>query len=671
MILQDETAHIPFMDKAYRCIFKLCDSPHVIAEQLIGALNHAAKSQESTIKPSISFAKLIYTLGTCALLECIYVEEQFKQAKKHKSTSSSDNNNKQQVSTIEKELGLDPNTMHDHELEQFYQDKVEQIITPQGGPYHAFLPLIITLCTQSSSSSSLFACASITLCKYMCVSQSTCDAYLQLLFTLLQNSTGVIRSNLIVSIGDLACRHPNSVEPWITHVYSCLNDPHVHVRKDALMVLSHLALNDMVKLKGSNAVDMVMRANDDDASISHLCHAFFEEYARRSIAGGNNPVYNLIPEVLSRLSQSQQITNQQFQNSIKFMMAFVTKDKQVEKLVDKLCQRFSAISTVHDHADDDDDRADGNSGGYDVITVTQWRHVAYSLSLLPFNDKCVKKMIECDKHYRHAVADQQVFDTLVALATKNYAGVGKKSHEGLDKQVIHEWVDKITKRHDQLCDKVPQVDDDVDDQDGDGDHGGEDEEDGERVISSQTIAKPRKRVAQPKKKNTKKKTTATKKNTKKTSKKKKKKVDTSDEESASEQSNRDDDDDESQEEVQVAAASKSRKSITMSSDCDDSDDARSSSSAANKTCRSNRKDIQESEESHEEAPPPSRKKQPAKRTRGKPKKTAQESEEESQEEQAPTRRTRGKPSQSDGEDSPPPAQNTTVIKRRRLVKKNV
>lgn len=38
------------------------------------------------------------------------------------------------------------------------------------------------------------------------------------------------------------------MEPWTEHLYARLRDAHAGVRKHALMVLSHLILNDMLKV---------------------------------------------------------------------------------------------------------------------------------------------------------------------------------------------------------------------------------------------------------------------------------------------------------------------------------------------------------------------------------------------------------------------------------------
>ena len=92
--------------------------------------------------------------------------------------------------------------------------------------------------------------AVLTLCKFMCVSSAFCEAQLQLLFSVVKHeTTPAVRANVAVALGDLAVRHPNLVEPWTAHLYAQLHDGSLRVRKNVLMVLTHLILNDMVKVR--------------------------------------------------------------------------------------------------------------------------------------------------------------------------------------------------------------------------------------------------------------------------------------------------------------------------------------------------------------------------------------------------------------------------------------
>ena len=85
----------------------------------------------------------------------------------------------------------------------------------------------------------------------MCISAQTCDRHLALLFTKLKDHPlPSVRANLMVALGDLAFRFPNLIEPWTEHLYARLKDDHTQVRGQTLLVLTHLILNDMIKVSG-------------------------------------------------------------------------------------------------------------------------------------------------------------------------------------------------------------------------------------------------------------------------------------------------------------------------------------------------------------------------------------------------------------------------------------
>jgi len=66
---------------------------------------------------------------------------------------------------------------------------------------------------------------------------------------------------------------------------------------------------------------------------------FFNELALK----GKNPVYNLLPDIISRLSNDSSVTSDHFRAILKFLITFIQKDKQTESLVEKLCHRFNQM----------------------------------------------------------------------------------------------------------------------------------------------------------------------------------------------------------------------------------------------------------------------------------------------------------------------------------------
>ena len=78
----------------------------------------------------------------------------------------------------------------------------------------------------------------------------------------------------------------------------CLHNKDKEVVKYTLIVISHLVLNDMLKLKGE-IVDICMLLNLDDDDIKNHVRIFFNEINNK----GNNVIFNIIPKALARLNK--------------------------------------------------------------------------------------------------------------------------------------------------------------------------------------------------------------------------------------------------------------------------------------------------------------------------------------------------------------------------------
>ena len=183
--------------------------------------------------------------------------------------------------------------------------------------------------------------AAMALSKFMAISPTFCEDNLKLLFTvLLQASDAALRANAIVALGDLAFRFPNSIEPWTDKLYAPLGDTDLGVRRTALQVLSHLILNDMVKVKGKIS-DICVCLEDDDSRIKGLASLFFDELSKRH----SNPIYNLLPDIISSLSRAESVSPQCFQGIMQFLMS--PKFVQKENHIFQKTQRSSRICYKH------------------------------------------------------------------------------------------------------------------------------------------------------------------------------------------------------------------------------------------------------------------------------------------------------------------------------------
>jgi len=186
-----------------------------------------------------------------------------------------------------------------------------------------------------------------------------------------------IRGNAMVALGDLAFRFPNLIEPWTAHLYSLLRDPEERVRKNAVMVLTHLILNDMIKVKGQIS-EMAVRIEDPVARIADLTRLFFHELSNKG-----NAIYNILPDIISQLAaeETSGVTTEQFHSIMAYLFSFIRLDRQAESLVEKLCHRFRT-----------------------TLEAEQWRKFAFCLSLLTFSEKCLRTLKEQFPCYHDKVA---------------------------------------------------------------------------------------------------------------------------------------------------------------------------------------------------------------------------------------------------------------------------
>jgi len=271
----------------------------------------------------------------------------------------------------------------------------------------------------------------------MSVSSILCESYLPLLFTVLnQEQSPVIRTTIMIALGDLAFRFPNSLEPWTAHMYSKLTDSDINVRHNTLMVLTHLALNDMIKIKGQVS-HIVCCLTDSNEAIRDLAALFFIKLSERS----NNPVYNLLGDIIASLSrdresnieaeaninkdtvvvaalednitQTRTLNAAEFQTTMHFLLSFVKKDKQADGLLQRLLIRIGMAQSN-----------------------CQRRYLAFCISELQITDKGVKSMIENIKHIKDALYDSEVFElfklTIAKVKKTSKGATGADARSAVD-----------------------------------------------------------------------------------------------------------------------------------------------------------------------------------------------------------------------------------------------
>ena len=288
----------------------------------------------------------------------------------------------------------------------------------------AWAPLISSVCVNADGrfGAELRSSAVLALCKLMSVSATFCEEKLQLLFSVMRcEPEAYIRANIAVALGDLAVVHSNVMEPWTPQLYAQLRDSEPRVRKNVVMVLTHLILNDMIKVKGQVS-ELALRMRDDDERIASLARLFFSEFAKKS----SSPVYNLLPDIVSSLSSDKTLEPDAFRDIMAFLLGFLEKGKHTESMVDKLCPRFDTSDEVclverslFLFAMLPPRPESPLFAVSDVLCqVRLHRDIAFCVCSLAHTDKSIRKLQEQFKTYGNKLGDSEVFACFTGLISK-------------------------------------------------------------------------------------------------------------------------------------------------------------------------------------------------------------------------------------------------------------
>ncbi|NXU03493.1 CND1 protein, partial [Buphagus erythrorhynchus] len=201
-----------------------------------------------------------------------------------------------------------------------------------------------------------------------------------------------------------------------------VRDPCPSVRQTAGLVMTHLILKDMVKVKGQVS-EMATLLIDPEEAIVGVAQNFFGELANKG-----NAVYNLLPEIISHLSDPNSgIEEESFHTIMRHLFSYITKDKQTESLVEKLCQRFRTARTER-----------------------QYRDLSHCLALLPVSDRGLHKLQDNYDCFADKLQDLAVYNCFqTVLARFRRAGVKPET-----KALAEELEQKLSASHNRGMDST-------------------------------------------------------------------------------------------------------------------------------------------------------------------------------------------------------------------------
>lgn len=453
-IATDSQLWFSLAEQAINTIFLLCKHPESLCEEILRektakvfgvkeakinpstpSMNDSSTPLESTFmeydmtqqalpfpqhpiyqKP-MELSQLFFLVGHIALKEIVHLEIVEAAWKRKKSEKEKDKQQEEGHTAVDDELDQVGGTAEDDIGDAMTRIREREILFGPNSLLGVFGPILTEVCARNkiyTVSTWLFQAtqdkhnwlsalqdrtlqvnATLALTKFMCVSSDFCEKKLQLLFTILEKSKDAsIRSNIVIAVGDMAVCFNTLIDDNITFLYNRLSDPDTIVRKNAVMVLTHLILNGMVKVKGQIS-EMAKCLEDQDQRISDLAKLFFTELASK-----DNAIYNNLPDIISSLTNNQpnRLEEESFRKIMKFIFGFdfTEKEKQAENIVDKLCQRFLTA---------EDERS--------------WRDIAYCMSLLPFkSEKPFRKLLEGWPTYQDKIHEDSVHKSFLEIIQK-------------------------------------------------------------------------------------------------------------------------------------------------------------------------------------------------------------------------------------------------------------
>ncbi|XP_065559402.1 condensin complex subunit 1-like [Artemia franciscana] len=440
----EDTYYIPMTGQAVAVIYQLADVPDIICNDLLKEIctiinkNYGDENGQLSLSSKI-LSRLLALFGHVAVRQMNHLDVnifcELKRRERIKEEALFNKNKRQSKNkrASRKSLAADTTLKKDDEEDEdeimgavaddaeaeFIRAVCENEVVLGDSILGKGMALLVQVCLNPGKYSDidLRTSATLSLAKCMLVSWKYCDLHLQLLFTILERTTEpTIRGNIIIALGDMSFRFPNLIEPWTPRIYARLRDNSNYVRKTTLTVLTHLILNDMVKVKGQIS-DMAMCIIDTDSKISGLSKLFFTELAQKG-----NSLYNVMPDIISRMSDPDAgVPEDDFQTVLSFIIGLIQKERQSDSLVEKLLYRLSVARMER-----------------------QWRDLAYCISLLSCTDRSLRKVQENFQFLVDKLQEEKVFEYFTQML---------QNAKKLAKPEVKVLVEELEKRMEEVREK--------------------------------------------------------------------------------------------------------------------------------------------------------------------------------------------------------------------------
>ncbi|XP_026482950.1 condensin complex subunit 1-like [Ctenocephalides felis] len=415
---------------AVAVVYAGADQPHLLMEKLVSAMLHAENKGTLTLDDKMKswrVSRILHTVGQVANNHIAFldlnvyselgrrkeIQQNTRQstssetpsvnsnprASKLQSASRSIRNNQSYKSHMDddNEDNEYQECINSDDLEaNFVNDIMEKELLQEPAAFSYVLPFVKDILEHRNKfdDDDLEVDASGALMSFMCISSEACRQNIQLLMTVLRHSKfPVVKTNIIVGFADLLFRFPTVVEPWELYVFERLKDDNSEVKKIGLKFICQLILTNIMRPK-SYISDIALFLVDEDDALKTLAEHFFKEMSTK-----DQNLYNALPDIISKMTDpAMNLVEAKFQKIMKSILSYISKDRHMDGLVQKLCLRLQIATDT-----------------------AQICNLAFCLSILNYTLKSIQVLIDNFEIFRTHLNIPEVytvFKNIVALGNK-------------------------------------------------------------------------------------------------------------------------------------------------------------------------------------------------------------------------------------------------------------
>uniref|UniRef100_A0A5S6R370 Uncharacterized protein n=1 Tax=Trichuris muris TaxID=70415 RepID=A0A5S6R370_TRIMR len=406
---------VPLMRQAVELIFNVTRRPDVLIVKLLRSACKAALTATES-KQITCMIRLIHFIGEVACRTVNFaeitmvglvhnVQQQHTNKGQTDSRASEPTTSKGRIDALMESTPAEYARMSIEHLLETETLNASSVLRP-------FANFVISACENMKGNS--YGCFGTALLKLMLISSKFCSIYCPLLFNILERLTYAnLRTNIVQLLPDLYFRFPNELDPWTEKLFAILFDEDTGVRIVCISAISHLILQDRIKPRIFIA-DIAICCMDDNEDVANMAKGFFKEYSEKE------PIYNSMAFIVQRLSEDRSTVDlEKFKSLMTWLFGLVRKDSQLEKVVERFCQLFSGVQSLK-----------------------YLQNLSCSLTLLKYNDKMVRKLVENVRSYQSKLGEDIVYNNFVSIATVATKGASEET-----KLALKTWNDELCKWH--------------------------------------------------------------------------------------------------------------------------------------------------------------------------------------------------------------------------------